>query len=162
MIAPPGTSVRSTCLTAVGRPLLSTGALSCRSKRKVELQHHQWRMHQLVMMEAGRGGIANGIVQQPATHRRAVVGSPFRKRLARVAKKQNGQRMILHRTGTIVNGTIVNGTMMRRAHGKIIAGAHGTPAMRRARGKIAVAHGLPAKRILARQNVQMRTAIGSM
>ena len=113
-----------------------TGALSCRSKSTMELQHHQWRVHQLVMMEAGRGGIANGIVQQPAAHRRAGVGSPVHKRLARAANKQSGQR------GIIVDGTI------RRAHGQIDgAGAH---------GKIAGA----AKRILARQEVQiMWTAI---
>ena len=113
-----------------------TGALSCRSKSTMELQHHQWRVHQLVMMEAGRGGIANGIVQQPAAHRRAGVGSPVHKRLAIAANKQSGQR------GTVVDGTV------RRAHGKIDgAGAH---------GKIAGA----AKRILARQEVQiMWTAI---
>jgi hypothetical protein len=113
-----------------------TGALSRRSKSTVELQHHQWRVHQLVMMDAGRGGIANGLKQQPAAHRRAGVGSPVHKRLARAAKEQSGQR------GTIVNGTI------RRAHGKVAgAGAHGTP----------------AKRILARQEVQiMWTASGRM
>jgi hypothetical protein len=113
-----------------------TGASSRRSKSTVELQHHQWRVHQLVMMDAGRGGIANGLKQQPAAHRRAGVGSPVHKRLARAAKEQSGQR------GTIVNGTI------RRAHGKVAgAGAHGTP----------------AKRILARQEVQiMWTASGRM
>ena len=113
-----------------------TGALSCRSKSAMELQHHQWRVHQLVMMEAGRGGIANGIVQHPEAHRGAGVGSPVHKRLAIAAKNQSGQR------GTIVNGTI------RRAHGKIGGtGAHGTMAG-------------AAKRILARQEVQiMWTAI---
>ena len=141
MIVPPRTSVRGTCLTTVGRPLLSTGTLSGRSKRTVELQHHQWRVHQL-MMQAGSGGIANGIVQQPAAHGSAGVSSPVRKRLARAAKKQSGQR-VSFQSGL---GTLENGTL-RRAHGKM-AGAG--------------AYGILAKRILARQEVQMRTAIGRM
>ena len=89
------------------------------------------------MMEAGRGGIANGRVQRPAAHRRAGVGSPVRKRLGRAAKKRSGQR-----SGRIEDGTI------KRAHGKIVAGA-GT-------------NGTPAERILARQEVQMLTPIGRM
>ena len=96
-----------------------------------------------MMMEAGGGGIANGIVQQPAAHRRAGVGSPVHKRLVRAAKKQSGGQW-----GTIVNGSIVNGTI-RRARGKIVAGAG--------------AHGNPAKWLLARQEVQeMWTAIRRM
>ena len=139
MIVLPRTSVQGTCLTTVGRLLLSAGTLSCRSEKSpVELQHHQWHVHQLVMMESGSGGIANGIVQQPAAHRRAGVGSPVHKRRARAAKKQSGQWMILQsgRTGTMI-GT-----------GNNIAGAG--------------AHGTPAKRILACREVQMRTAIGRL